>query len=139
MKLKYILFAVPFFVFISCVERGKPTKKEGETTTKTKSKIAHYICPNGHGGSDTRGKCTECDAVLEHNQAYHGLSIPQHSLKDPFKEGASNTSNATPSPAQNKYGDYHYICPKGHPGGSGTAGDCVTCGAKLAHNELYHK
>lgn len=138
MNLRLTLSVFCLMFFVSCVEKGKQQNTESKEVVK-KSKILHYKCPNGHGGGDTQGKCKECNAVLEHNQAFHGLNIPKEGIKDPFKGGSTNNSNSTPSPAQNRYGDYHYICSKGHPGGSGSAGDCKTCGAKLTHNDLYHK
>lgn len=141
MILRYIItFLILFFVITSCVERGKPIKKKAtEEVNKTdkSSKLAHYICPNGHGGSDKQGTCNDCQETLVHNQAYHGLNIPKTGVQDPFNTNTSN--NKASSPAQNKYGDYHYICPNGHPGGSGSAGECATCKAKLAHNQNYHK
>ena len=124
----------------SCVERGKPIEKEATTTLNKENKTAkieHYICKNGHKGSDKQGICPECNTAYTHNQAFHGLTIPQNSLKDPFQE--NNSSNAASAPAQNAYGDYHYTCPNGHAGGSGTAGTCPSCSAKLAHNQLYHR
>jgi len=129
-------------LLFSCVERGKPIKKEeAKTTTKSsKKKVDHYTCPKGHKGSDTQGTCSECSSVLVHNQAFHGsgnLAIPQPKINDPFS--STPAANNTPSPAQNAYGDYHYICPNGHVGGSGTAGNCTSCEATLTHNQLYHK
>lgn len=137
---KILMLSTLFLLLISCVERGKPVdKKETKQTNKTSKskKIAHYTCPNGHEGSDKQGKCNECQETLVHNQAYHGLNIPKTGVQDPFNSNATN--NKAPSPAQNKYGDYHYTCPNGHPGGSGSAGKCVTCDAKLEHNQNYHK
>lgn len=130
-----------FFITTSCVERGKPIDKKETKQTNNKAgksrEIAHYICPNGHEGSDKQGKCNDCKATLLHNQAYHGLNIPKTGVQDPFNSNA--TKNQAPSPAQNTYGDYHYICPNGHPGGSGSAGKCATCDAKLEHNQNYHR
>lgn len=138
MKHKLILITIIIFSLASCIERGKPQQKKEDKKDKAKtSKIAHYICPKGHAGSDKQGKCSECSAVLVHNQAYHGLNIPKGNLQDPFK--SNSTNNTAPSPAQNQYGDYHYICPNGHQGGSGTAGNCEVCEAKLTHNQNYHK
>ena len=139
--MKRILFLVIIsLVITSCVERGKPIQKE-ETTTidANKKKVAHYTCPNGHKGADKQGRCVECNAILVHNQGYHGnnLAIPKPALQDPFSNVPA--PNSTPSPAQNAYGDYHYTCPNGHAGGSGTAGNCSSCGATLTHNQLYHK
>ncbi len=137
--LAIILFSGLLF---SCVERGKPIKKEkANETTKvtTQPTVEHYTCPNGHKGSDKQGICAECKVAFVHNQAFHpaNVAIPQPTLKDPFSN-APVTPN-TPSPAQNAYGDYHYTCPNGHPGGSGSAGNCTSCEATLVHNQLYHK
>ena len=141
--MKHILFLVVVsLVITSCVDRGKPTQKAVTTTTTetNKKKVDHYTCPNGHNGADTQGKCSECSAILVHNQAFHGnnLAIPKPVLQDPFNTSAVPANN-TPSPAQNAYGDYHYTCPNGHEGGSGTAGKCTACNANLTHNQLYHK
>ncbi len=49
---------------------------------------------------------------------------------------------ATPpptSPPQNAKGVWHYTCPKGCPGGSGSAGNCAKCGTALVHNAAYHE
>lgn len=126
----------------SCVERGKPLKEEQPKETSTaasKPKVDHYTCPNGHKGSDKQGVCTECNTAFVHNQAFHGsnLAIPKPTLQDPFTNAPA--SQNTPSPAQNAYGDYHYTCPNGHPGGAGSAGNCSACNTKLVHNQLYHK
>ncbi len=138
-KSKILIVFLFFFLCISCIERGKPTEKESTKRIEKngQKKLAHYICPNGHAGSDKQGICPECNTAYQHNQAFHGLNIPQNSLKDPFK--SSTGSQTTTSPAQNSYGDYHYICPNGHAGGSGSADNCATCNAKLTHNQLYHK
>ena len=142
--MKHLLFLLlSIFIFISCVERGKPLQKEEVATEaeadSKKKQIEHYTCPKGHKGADKQGTCSECNSVLVHNQAFHGnnLAIPQPTLNDPFS--TSNTNNAAPSPAQNAYGDYHYTCPNGHSGGSGSADNCTACNAKLVHNQLYHK
>ncbi|QQS31285.1 MAG: hypothetical protein IPM47_10345 [Sphingobacteriales bacterium] len=47
-------------------------------------------------------------------------------------------ATTTQEPAQNAAGVWHYTCSKGCPGGSGTAGNCATCGGPLAHNSAYH-
>jgi len=140
-KNKLSLLLLISFITFSCVERGKPLKKEEATSTTTakKKNIDHYTCPNGHKGSDKQGKCTECSTVLVHNQAFHGnnLAIPKATLDDPFAN--SSAAQNAPSPAQNAYGVYHYTCPNGHPGGSGSAENCTACDAKLVHNQAYHQ
>ncbi len=135
----YIVIAILLF---SCIERGKPQAKEdSKQTSETSNKptLEHYTCPNGHKGSDKQGVCGECNAAFVHNQAFHGtnLNVPKPALQDPFSNAPA--SQSAPSPAQNAYGDYHYNCPNGHPGGSGSAGTCTSCDAKLVHNQLYHK
>ena len=45
---------------------------------------------------------------------------------------------ATPEPAQNAAGVWHYTCNAGCAGGAGAAGTCSTCGGALAHNSSYH-
>jgi len=43
-----------------------------------------------------------------------------------------------PEPPQNAAGIWHYTCPKGCAGGSGSATACTTCGTTLTHNQIYH-
>ena len=43
-----------------------------------------------------------------------------------------------PEPAQNAVGVWHYTCPSGHSGGSGSATACSECGTTLVHNTIYH-
>ena len=139
MKYTSLFLVALLFCISACVERGKPIdEKKEQQTVKTNAKLVeHYICNNGHKGSDRSGICPECNTAFVHNQAFHGLNIPQNTIKDPF-ENATN-SNASQAPAQNAFGDYHYICPNGHSGGAASAGSCPTCQAKLTHNQLYHK
>lgn len=60
-------------------------------------------------------------------------------VAQPFTPPSNPTQNiATPEPAQNAMGVWHYTCTQGCAGGSGTAGKCGTCGALLAHNVSYH-
>lgn len=50
-------------------------------------------------------------------------------------------ANVTPPPAeppQNAAGVWHYTCPKGCEGGSGSAIPCPKCGTTLTHNQVYH-
>lgn len=144
MNKNILIIIVVTLLLSSCVERGKPLKKDDakEETSKTasKPKLDHYTCPNGHKGSDKQGVCTECNTALVHNQAFHStnLALPKPTLQDPFSN-APAASQSAPSPAQNAYGDYHYTCPNGHPGGSGSATNCSACDTKLVHNQLYHK
>lgn len=139
-QLIFTVLAAVIFTLSGCVERGKPIKKETQEQQAEKKdikKITHYICKNGHKGSDKQGICPECNTAYTHNQAFHGLAIPKDGLKDPFNSNTSTQTNN--SPAQNAFGDYHYICPNGHSGGSGSADNCTSCNAKLTHNQLYHK
>ena len=137
--MKFKLFTILLIMSLfSCVERGKPlkTNKQEKTSKENKTnKLAHYTCPNGHSGADVQGKCSECQETLVHNQAYHGLNIPKDGIKDPF----NNANQTAATPAQNQYGDFHYTCPNGHSGGSGTNENCKVCDTQLTHNQLYHK
>ncbi len=45
---------------------------------------------------------------------------------------------ASLEPPQNASGVWHYTCSKRCAGGSGSAGNCNTCGSLLVHNSLYH-
>jgi len=102
--------------------------------------VFHYTCPQGHeGGSNAQGKCSVCGGDLVHNQAFHAQQ-PQGS--DPGNAITVNPTNgtpATPPPAQNAAGVYHYTCPQGHAGGSGAQGNCAQCGTALVHNQAYHQ
>ena len=51
---------------------------------------------------------------------------------------ANPTTPATPEPAQNAAGVWHYTCPKGCEGGAGSAVACAKCGTTLTHNTAYH-
>lgn len=92
----------------------------------------HYYCPNKCAGSGgpAGGKCPTCGADYVHNDAYHlmGQAAPPNPGQQP----------QTAEPPQNAKGVWHYSCPKGCKGGSGTAGACAVCGTALAHNGTYH-
>ena len=47
-------------------------------------------------------------------------------------------SQTTAQSGQNAQGVYHYTCNNGCAGGAAAAGNCGTCGNKLAHNQAYH-
>ncbi len=130
----FIIF-ISILILFSCVKSGKSSSKEiNKTTVKTdKKKIEHYTCPNGHKGSDKKGVCPDCSSLYVHNQAFHGKQILT------FPPVVSDADKNKPAPAQNAYGDYHYICLNGHEGGSGTSGNCANCSTKLTHNQAYHK
>lgn len=96
--------------------------------------VQHYICPNSCAGSGgaTAGTCPVCGTAYVHNAAYHNQG----------NDGGASPMIQQPqqqSPAQNAAGVYHYTCPSGCAGGSGTAGTCAQCGAALAHNQAYHQ
>ncbi|MFD0798125.1 hypothetical protein ACFQZJ_11695 [Maribacter chungangensis] len=91
--------------------------------------VWHYTCAQGcAGGAGSPINCATCGALLAHNQGYH--------------TNPNNAPMASPplaaAPAQNAAGIWHYSCSKGCAGGSGTAGNCSTCGDALAHNTAYH-
>ena len=105
----------------------------------TASSGHHFICPNackGSGGAQA-GKCPVCGAEYVHNDAFHqGQPIPEPAMKiDPV----TNTAVPTHTEAQNAAGVYHFICPKGHAGGAGVAGNCPKCGTPLEHNQAFHQ
>jgi len=60
----------------------------------------------------------------------------RESLK--VSDSPTNSNSATPEPAQNTQGVWHYTCNAGCAGGAGAAGTCNTCGGVLAHNSAYH-
>ncbi len=97
--------------------------------------VQHYICPNNCQGSGgpAAGACPNCGTAYVHNAAYHdqggGAGAQNPMIQAPQQE----------SPAQNAAGVFHYTCPNGCAGGSGTAGTCPQCGGTLAHNQAYHQ
>ncbi|MCB9082091.1 MAG: hypothetical protein H6555_10310 [Lewinellaceae bacterium] len=110
----------------------------------------HYICSKGcNNGGDQLGNCTTCGAQLMHNDAYHsqnpnaGATTPPGGVSPVFVNpgGTTQPAQAAPQPAdppQNAAGVWHYTCPSGCAGGSGSPIACPTCGAALAHNQAYH-
>ncbi len=60
----------------------------------------------------------------------------RESLK--VSDSPTTPNSATPEPAQNAQGVWHYTCNAGCAGGAGSAGNCATCGGALAHNSAYH-
>lgn len=56
----------------------------------------------------------------------------------PAATSASTFPTKAPEPAQNSLGVWHYTCPNGHSGGSGSATACGDCGTTLVHNTIYH-
>lgn len=146
MNFKHLfLIACSAFVIYSCggkIDRPAPvltadqiaqSQSRVETPTIPSggvvSSVMHYTCPNGHAGSDTQGTCISCGATLEHNQAYHN---------QPAAGADPAAAPTTPEPPQNSAGVWHYTCPNGHEGGSGSATACSVCGTTLVHNTVYH-
>jgi hypothetical protein len=104
--------------------------------------VKHYICANNceNSGSDVVGACPVCKNPYIHNTAFHNQDFMKNgplNVPTNIQAPAANTP-AAPSPAQNAKGIYHYTCPKGCYGGSGTATQCANCGEPLAHNQEYH-
>ena len=94
----------------------------------------HYVCPNGDpGGAGTAILCATCNTQLVHNQEFHNTTPGDPNAASPITANPAAPTNA----AQNAAGEYHYACPNGHAG-SGTAGNCATCGSQLAHNQAFH-
>ena len=56
----------------------------------------------------------------------------------PPEAAAPTAPTKAPEPAQNSIGVWHYTCPNGHSGGSGSATACGDCGTTLVHNTTYH-
>ncbi len=144
MKVKSIILACvacTFFLAYACgdkVERPTPimtqdqidaNKAEFDAPTIPSGGVVggvkHYTCPNGHEGSDAQGSCIVCGTQLVHNQAFHD-------------QQATTPPAAGAEPPQNTSGVWHYTCPNGHDGGSGSATACTQCGTTLVHNQGYH-
>ena len=136
--LKFILFFV-LVISMSCKEEKPKTNIEKNAISQN---VKHYVCANNceNSGGDVQGLCPTCKNPYIHNQTFHDnellksgpLNVPKY---DP---NPANNAPSQPSPAQNAVGAYHYTCSNGHPGGSGTESNCVTCGAILTHNQAYH-
>ncbi len=141
-----------------------PTTPNPTTTAASPAQNAageyHYTCPNGHPGAASGGNCSVCGSALAHNQAYHNTpgAVTPTTTTPSITPAASNgqtfapmlqdnagtpaarvppTTTTAATPAKNAAGEYHYTCPKGHPG-AGAAGNCSVCGSALAHNAAYH-
>lgn len=135
---KIILFFVLAISFSCKEEKPKPVLQENTQIASVK----HYICANNceNSGSDVAGACPVCKNPYLHNDAFHAQDLLKNgplNVPTNIQAPASNTT-ATPSPAQNASGIYHYICPKRCFGGSGTATKCSNCGSDLEHNQAYH-
>ena len=142
MKIFKLVSLFILFICISCKEKkSEPVKQD--TSTTTAAVVKHYICSNNceNSGGDAAGVCSTCDTPYTHNQAFHNKDFLQGGPLNVPKFDASKNASSNPassSPAQNKYGAFHYTCSKGCNGGSGSATQCATCGSKLAHNQAYH-
>ncbi len=153
-------------IFFSCSE-NKPADTADQTPTTTVQtdnapttttttapttgqSTEHYICPNGHvgAGGASQGTCSQCNAALVHNTAFHGNQPTQPTTtpatqgqNSPFANPADAPVITTPPAAaggQNAKGVWHYTCAKGCEGGGGAAGNCAKCGGALAHNQAFH-
>ena len=162
-----LLLLVSTVFFIACNEQGSDSVREeareslnvpppsnnqfattdpnaGSTAAPVNtSGVPHYICPNNCAGSGgaSAGTCPVCGSEYSHNQAYHNQSSVTPSINLPTETvvpGGSTPPIQSTTPAQNAAGVYHYTCSNGCAGGSGSAGNCATCGAALAHNTAYH-
>lgn len=146
-KVLTILFCSGFLFLSSCKEAQKEVIKapletlkaedldpSATTTTQTSTAVEapqnamgvwHYTCSQGcAGGSGTATNCTNCGGLLAHNAGYHS--------------NQNTPAPAVAEPSQNAAGVWHYTCGNGCTGGSGTAGNCNSCGTALAHNQAYH-
>ena len=101
------------------------------------SALSFYSCNEKTESSKTEGSKIE-DSRIEDSK----IEVPKTEVADTLK--ATNTPaqpNATTppaEPAQNAAGVWHFTCAKGCTGGAGAAGNCVTCGGALVHNQAYH-
>lgn len=153
---RQILFFLSFIVILSAFgckntpERPAPILSEERITAANQAAtqvissaaagIQHYYCANqceGSGG-DAAGTCPVCGTEYTHNQAWHDAQN-QNAAAGGTAAGANITQTpTTPEPAQNAAGVWHYTCPNGHSGGSGSATPCGECGTTLVHNQAYH-
>ncbi|MFZ1749562.1 MAG: hypothetical protein WAU01_05200 [Saprospiraceae bacterium] len=97
--------------------------------------VWHFTCAKGcAGGAGTLTNCAVCGGPVAHNQAYHGSA----SASPVSSQTVPSPAAATPEPAQNPKGVWHYTCSKGCAGGAGSAVPCSKCGTTLVHNAAYH-
>lgn len=162
--MKYFkIFAILLFSFVisfySCNEKSKKPKQEtvkslkvsdptvplNATTPKPANAespqnergVWHYTCLKGcAGGAGSAVNCGNCGSLLVHNSIYHSNSNSTPTSSSPY---AIPPNSPVSNPSQNTAGVWHYTCGKGCVGGSGTAGNCGTCGGTLAHNAAYHQ
>ncbi|GGH45680.1 hypothetical protein IA57_10095 [Mangrovimonas yunxiaonensis] len=147
----FIVLCLCLTSFFSCKDEAKtaapkeestkttattPSKPKQTNTTENKNIVYHYTCDKGcNSGSNSAGMCSVCGSILTHNPAYHNTqkAAPTNTSSSPFA-----TPTNTPS-GQNAAGLWHYTCSNGCSGGSGSAGNCSSCGNALAHNAAYHQ
>ena len=136
MKRLIPIFILLFIGFTAC---DSEKKKNPEATAK--KEIQHYYCANkceGSGG-EVAGVCPTCSTPYTHNQAWHDKDMFLNGPLNVESNAPQSTTPRTPEPARNALGVWHYTCPNGCTGGSGTAEACKSCGSTLAHNSLYHQ
>jgi len=143
-RLSFIILAA--MIMAGCGgPKGDPSTQNNTPDSLSQNVVAteeeaqlHFICPNhckGSGGAQ-EGTCPVCGTAYVHNDAFHkGQPTPEPAMRiDPVTHQAVPTHTE----AQNAQGVYHFICPKGHPGGAGVAGNCPVCGTPLEHNAAFH-
>jgi hypothetical protein len=112
----------------------------------TAGAVQHYYCANNCPGSggDAAGTCPVCGSEYSHNQAWHDMQQNNVTTTTTTSDGSGPSVGITPpvqaptEPPQNAAGVWHYTCPNGHAGGSGSATPCSECGTTLVHNSDYH-
>lgn len=139
-KVYIILLFSSIILFYNCNDNSKAAKKETVKPMKlidlpkptSTGSVWHYTCSKGcPGGAGTAVNCSTCGTLLVHNQAYHSNTTNNSS------PSTTSTPSSTSS-GRNAAGIWHYTCNNGCAGGSGSAGNCSTCGQSLAHNSAYH-
>ncbi|HKJ06184.1 MAG TPA: hypothetical protein VJ970_01825 [Flavobacteriaceae bacterium] len=138
MKIKLLLPLLSILFFIGCKEANT---KEAENVDKKPALVHHYICKNKceDSGSNVEGICKTCNDPLIHNVDYHAKDLLQNGpLNVESNLPNQDKQNNTTTPIVNSNGIYHYSCPNGCPGGSGTVEKCKSCGENLAHNPAFH-
>ena len=109
-----------------------PNAATPETAQNTAG-VWHYTCSKGcAGGAGSAVNCKTCGDLLAHNPAYHANANITPTTTPFITPPAAETG-------KNTAGVWHYNCEKGCEGGSGSAGNCSTCGSTLAHNPAYHQ
>ncbi|MBK6947419.1 MAG: hypothetical protein IPH16_04425 [Haliscomenobacter sp.] len=117
-----------------------PSANQNTPATAASGTVPHYMCPNncaGSGGAE-QANCPVCGTAYVHNQAFHDQQASDQAAAMPVTPTTTTTTTPAPDPAQNAAGVWHYTCAKGCAGGSGTPGNCGSCGQALAHNAAYH-